>query len=1097
MASSPRLTALIAFALGLAGASAAEAQSLRVGPLLEHVEGSGSTAEYALEVEGLDALESSPTLQLVLPDGVFEARRVRAEVQPHGLYWQGTLHEAWPVLITLHRGELSGLIHTPWAEYEVVPGLRLAELDASKFPKCATDPADTGHLAHGSSAISAPSLLALGSLAPDIMDVLVVYTAEARTGVGGQAQIESTIQAAVNITNTAYENSQVNARLHLMHMEEAPFGDSGSSSTDLTTVRTSSVVQGLRDRYGADLVALIVNRNGACGRGYLQRVPGPGFASLAYQVTTRSCAVGNLSFAHEFGHNQGCEHDPANANPASRASFPYAFGHFQSGSYRTVMSYSNQCTGGCGRAPYFSNSNITHQGLDTGILDERENYRVINQTAGIVAAFRNSASTADFAQASWSVLENQPGVDVEISRSGLPDKPATIFVRPREDTARAEEDFPVFTATVSWAAGDTAPKTIRVPILDDRALEGSEQFELLLEEGLGVGGGTVSTAQIVIEDVEEGYVRLVAPSSPFENQRTVSVRVERFDGSDDPVSVDWALLDGTATAGADFVANAGTLSWSDGDTRAQLVEIELLDDTDVEGEETFVLALSGASGRILISTPEIPIVIQDYEEGAFSFAVTATSAREDAGLLFLPLIREGGTDGAITLDLAFDNPSVGTPATADQDFTVRLPSFVVPDGVATWPVPIELRDDTLVEGAEAFVVRLDAASSGARIGTPAEVQVTVEDWEEGQAQLLESALSVEETAPEAILTVTRANGSDGPATVRYRAVPGSAGVDLDFESAEGEIQWANGEEGPKNIRIPLLDDDLVEGNETFAVRLESFLGINRGARTEVEVTIQDREAGALGFAAETVRVLETESGTVEVQRSGGSDGEVGVRWRIRGGTAAVPSDVAAAEGTLTFADGRADPQAIPLDIIDDRIREGDEAFTVELSSPTGSARLERAITTVSVIDSGAGDVAISSRETVLESAGSFDLAFERSGEAYGPLTVTYRVVGGTAQPEDFGTAAGSVSWSADESGVREVRIDVVDDGDGEASETIILGFEASDPTAELSDAEATITILDDDDGCACTATEAPSDRRPLGALLLLGLLLRPRRRRRR
>ncbi|MEL6189997.1 MAG: M12 family metallo-peptidase, partial [Myxococcota bacterium] len=377
------------------------------------------------------------------------ARRVRAETQADGFYWQGRLHESWPVMITAHRGAISGLIHTPWAQYELVPAggttasvPRLAKLEAELFPPCATDAADGSALLSGPPAHRS-STTALAGSAPIILDVLVVYTAQARAGAGGQAQIEATILSAVNVTNTAYANSDVDARLHLMHMAEAPFGDSGSSSTDLSSVRTSTVVQAWRDRFGADLVALIVNGNDACGRGYLQRVPGPGFASLAYQVTTRGCAVGNLSFAHEFGHNQGCEHDPANANPPNRASFPYAYGHFHSGVYRTVMSYSNQCRGGCGRAPYFSNSNVIHEGLDTGIFDARENYRVINQTAGIVAAFRSSASTADFAQSSWTIAEDRGAIDIDVERGGLTDGPATIFVRPREDSARAGADFPV------------------------------------------------------------------------------------------------------------------------------------------------------------------------------------------------------------------------------------------------------------------------------------------------------------------------------------------------------------------------------------------------------------------------------------------------------------------------------------------------------------------------------------------------------------------------------------------------------------------------------------------------------------------------------
>ena len=70
--------------------------------------------------------------------------------------------------------------------------------------------------------------------------------------------------------------------------------------------------------------------------------------------------------------------------------FPYAFGHYINGSYRTVMSYSTPCASGCTRRPYFSNPNVSFMGAATGIAEQRDNARAGNQTASIVAQFRGS-----------------------------------------------------------------------------------------------------------------------------------------------------------------------------------------------------------------------------------------------------------------------------------------------------------------------------------------------------------------------------------------------------------------------------------------------------------------------------------------------------------------------------------------------------------------------------------------------------------------------------------------------------------------------------------------------------------------------------------
>ena len=106
------------------------------------------------------------------------------------------------------------------------------------------------------------------------------------------------------------------------------------------------------------MVALLIENGGnSCGIAYVMTSPSVGFEDWAYQVTDRGC--GGKTFAHEHGHNMGFEHDPANsARAGGGASYDWSFAHFVSGSFRTIMSYSNQCVGGCPRALRFSNPDI-------------------------------------------------------------------------------------------------------------------------------------------------------------------------------------------------------------------------------------------------------------------------------------------------------------------------------------------------------------------------------------------------------------------------------------------------------------------------------------------------------------------------------------------------------------------------------------------------------------------------------------------------------------------------------------------------------------------------------------------------------------------
>ena len=66
----------------------------------------------------------------------------------------------------------------------------------------------------------------------------------------------------------------------------------------------------------------------------------------------------------------------------------------------------------------------------------------------------------------------------------------------------------------------------------------------------------------------------------------------------DRVTVDYRTRDGSAQAGEDYTAANGTLTFSAGES-SKTIEVAVLDDAHDEGEETFTLALSNASGAWL------------------------------------------------------------------------------------------------------------------------------------------------------------------------------------------------------------------------------------------------------------------------------------------------------------------------------------------------------------------------------------------------------------------------------------------------------------------------------------------------------------------
>jgi hypothetical protein len=346
--------------------------------------------------------------RLVLPrfDGApLEAVRESVEVRgPGDLAWRGWILDGehrHNVTLTLKNGYLLGLIDTPDGRYELMPladgGQALARLDPSLFPGCATEAEENlvSGTARQSEAVATATATATAPQphpegATNLIDFMVVYSTAAKTAAGGQAAIEAVAQAAVDVSNTAYANSLMNTVGTLVHTLEVSYTESGDIFTDRNWVQAEPVVRQARDDHGADLVGfLVANGGGFCGVAFLMGNQDPaGFEDFGYQVTALSCAVGNLSFPHEHGHNMGFQHDPPNGASPGQAVRPYAYGHTVNGSYRTVMAYSSVCTSGCTRVAQFSNPDVMFNSVATGIADARDNVRAGEFTLPFVADWR-------------------------------------------------------------------------------------------------------------------------------------------------------------------------------------------------------------------------------------------------------------------------------------------------------------------------------------------------------------------------------------------------------------------------------------------------------------------------------------------------------------------------------------------------------------------------------------------------------------------------------------------------------------------------------------------------------------------------------------
>jgi len=90
------------------------------------------------------------------------------------------------------------------------------------------------------------------------------------------------------------------------------------------------------------------------------------------------------------------------------------------------------------------------------------------------------------------------------------------------------------------------------------------------------------------------------------------------------VTVNYATANGTATAGSDYAATSGVLTFAPGQT-SKTVTVNVTGDTTVEPNETFYVNLSGASGATIVDAQGAGTIVNDDVLLQADFVVTSIS----------------------------------------------------------------------------------------------------------------------------------------------------------------------------------------------------------------------------------------------------------------------------------------------------------------------------------------------------------------------------------------------------------------------------------------------------------------------------------------
>ncbi|MBN1673090.1 MAG: S8 family serine peptidase [Kiritimatiellae bacterium] len=380
--------------------------------------------------------------------------------------------------------------------------------------------------------------------------------------------------------------------------------------------------------------------------------------------------------------------------------------------------------------------------------------------------------------------------------------------------------------------------------------------------------------------------------SAGEGDGSASITVARAGGSDGTVTVDYATSNGTAQAGTDYTAAAGTLTFGNGET-AKAFAVPLADDAEIESAETVLLSLGAVTGGAQLGTPShavLTLADNDASSSTNTLLSEAFSAGLPAGWSVLDNQGQGGV-------WRFDDPGgrgnltggSGGFAIADSDYyseiwmytELRTPSlnctelasvfvsfrtdflYYWPDTAATvwtrgtdgewtnvWAVQAED-----VPGPTNIVVDISHCAGDTNVVISFYYQQAGNDWwwqvddvavygaaGAGTLQFSAASYGVDEDGGPVVVTVVRTNGETGTVTVDYATSDGTAESGSDYTAAAGTLTLADGVLSGA-FSVSVQNDSAVEPAETVALALGNPTGgAMLGAPSTATLTITDDDA---------------------------------------------------------------------------------------------------------------------------------------------------------------------------------------------------------------------------------------------------------------
>jgi hypothetical protein len=219
---------------------------------------------------------------------------------------------------------------------------------------------------------------------------------------------------------------------------------------------------------------------------------------------------------------------------------------------------------------------------------------------------------------------------------------------------------------------------------------------------------------------------LLADNASAVEGGTLTFEVVMSAASAGAVTVDYATVPATATAGEDYVPATGTLTFATGQTR-QPVVVQLLDDgIDEEDVETLRVTSTNAAGALVYPAPGTGGVLDDDQAPLVS-GPPASVPEGNQGATSVPISFTLSSASGRTVRVNYATRDASEPGAAKSwiDYIPRSGQVVIPAGAMSGTGFVTVNGDTVFEGDEVFLVDMVSAENAFPAPGPGDGRVTI------------------------------------------------------------------------------------------------------------------------------------------------------------------------------------------------------------------------------------------------------------------------------------------------------------------------------------------------------------------------------------